>query len=325
MIVSRTPFRASFFGGGTDFPEFFEKKKSIVIGSAIDKYLYLFQNKFFSELFDHNIRLFYKKNEFIKNIKHIKHKVFREVLLNEKIYKDFEIHVSSELPSFSGLGSSSSFTVGLINLIKNMKKEKLSKHKLAIESINMERYKLKENVGLQDQILASYGGFNSIQFFEDKFYVSPIESKFSLKSFFSKIFLVHTGIQRKASNVEAKKFKGGYSNNCHLNTICDIAFEASNLFKNSKSDDFFGKLMHETWLAKKKIHKIVSNKQIDNLYQKAIESGSSGGKLLGAGAGGFVLFYVDNHKREKFIKAFKNYPYINIQTDFSGSRIVKLK
>lgn len=325
MIISKTPFRASFFGGGTDFPEFFEKKDSIVIGSAIDKYLFLFQNKFFSQLFNHNLRLFYKKNEFINNIKDIKHKVFREVLLHEKIFKDFEIHVSSELPSFVGLGSSSSFTVGLINLIKHYKGINLSKKQLAIQSVNIERYKLKENVGLQDQILAAYGGFNSIKFFENKFKVNPIEVNFSLKKFFNKIFLVYTGIQRTASNIEKKKFNSGYINNAHLNTIRDIAFEADNLFKKSKNDNFFGKLMHETWIAKKKIHKIVSNKKIDDLYQKALDAGSSGGKLLGAGAGGFVLFFVEDNKREKFIKAFTNHPYINIQIDFEGSKIIKLK
>jgi D-glycero-alpha-D-manno-heptose-7-phosphate kinase len=325
MLISKTPFRASFFGGGTDFPEYFEKKNSLVIGASIDKYLYLFYNKFYSNLFNHNLRIFYKRNEFVKNIKDIKHKVFRKVLLDEKILKDFEIHVSSELPSFVGLGSSSSFTVGLINLAKNFKGINLSKRQLAIQSVNMERYKLKENVGLQDQILAAYGGFNSIKFFENKFQVNPIEVNFSLKNFFNKIFLVYTGIQRSASVIEKKKFNSGYVNNPHLNTIRDIAFEANNFFKKSKNDNFFGKLIHETWIAKKKINKIVSNKKIDDLYEKALDAGSSGGKLLGAGAGGFVLFFVENNKREKFIKAFKNHAYINIQIDFKGSRIVKLK
>lgn len=125
--------------------------------------------------------------------------------------------------------------------------------------------------------------------------------------------------------MKKKKFNSGYINNAHLNTIRDIAFEADNFFKKSKNDNFFGKLMHETWIAKKKIHKIVSNKKIDDLYQKALDAGSSGGKLLGAGAGGFVLFFVEDNKREKFIKAFTNHPYINIQIDFEGSKIIKLK
>ena len=325
MIVSKTPLRVSFFGGGTDFPEYFNKKKSRVIGTAIDKYIYLFQNHFYSKFFDHNLRLFYRENEFIKDVNKIKHDVFRNILKKEKIYKDIEIHASSEMPSFVGLGTSSAFTVGLLNLVNFFKyKKQLFKNDLSSKSIYFERNILKENVGYQDQILAAHGGLNSIEFFENNFKIQPLNPYFSIKEFNNNLILVYTGIQRRASKVEQKKIKNIKKNLSYLDNINDISNEAYKYLKKSKHTDFFGKLLHETWLQKKKLHKSVSNIEINEIYNKAIDAGASGGKLLGAGAGGFILFYVEKHAREKFFKVFSKNKYIKFSFEKKGSHIIKI-
>ena len=301
MIVSKTPLRVSFFGGGTDFPEYFSNNKSRVIGTAINKYIYLFQNKFNSNLFDHQLRLFYREVEFVKDVSKIKHSVFKKILQKENIYKNIEIHASSELPGFVGLGTSSAFTVGLLNLINFYKyKKKLTKSILSKKSIHFERKILKENVGYQDQILAAYGGLNSIEFYDNTFKIKKLEPKFSLDKFKKNLILIYTGIQRRASHVEQKKIKKIKKNLSYLNNITDISNEAFKYFQKSRQTDFFGKLLHETWLQKKKLHKTVSNVVINNIYDRALDSGALGGKLLGAGAGGFVLFYVKENKKKNF-------------------------
>ena len=162
MIISKTPLRISLFGGGTDFPEFFKKRKSVIIGGSIDKYVYVSLSDFFSNISDENIRLFYKKREFVNSIYSIKHKVIREALKKNSIYKNIEIHIISSLPSNTGLGSSSSFSTGLLNCIENYKLNKIEKNNLALKTIKFEREILKESVGYQDQIFATFGGFSKI-------------------------------------------------------------------------------------------------------------------------------------------------------------------
>ena len=326
MIFTKTPFRVSFFGGGTDFQKYFKKRKSVVIGTAIDKYIYIFLNKFYSNLFDHNIRIFYSKNEFVKFNYNIKHKVINKIFINENLKKDVELHILSELPSYIGLGSSSSFTVGLLKLINSFKKKQINKKKLADKAIYTEQFLLNENVGYQDQILASYGGINAIKFEKDKFKVEPIKTKFEIKKLIDNLFLVYTGIKRSASDIENKKFSPSNEKKIkYLDNINELSFEAYDCFRKSKSIDFFGDLLHRTWVQKKKIHKVVSNKIIDNIYDKGIEAGARGGKLLGAGAGGFVLFYVDKNKQSKFLKAFNKKNYLKFNIDYNGSRTYEIK
>jgi D-glycero-alpha-D-manno-heptose-7-phosphate kinase len=325
MIVSKTPLRVSFFGGGTDFPEYFNEKKTRVIGTAINKYIYVFQNKFHSNFFNHNLRIFYRKNEFVKEVKDIKHQVFRRVLQDSNINKDIEIHASSEMPSFVGLGTSSSFTVGLINLINNFKyKSTLHPKILANKALFLERVKLKEHVGYQDQILAAYGGLNCIELSKNGYKVKKITPKFSINKFSQKLYLVYTGIQRRAEKIEKKKINKFSSNLSYLDAISDIANEAYKCFINSNNTNFFGKLLNETWIQKKKLHAQVSNSIINDIYDKAIDAGASGGKLLGAGAGGFILFYVEDNNKNKFLRAFNDKQYIKFEFENLGSKILKI-
>ena len=324
MIYTKTPFRVSFFGGGTDFQSYYKKNKSIVIGTSIDKYIYIFMNKFYSNLFNHNLRIFYSKLEFVKKPQLIKHNVIRQIFIKERINKDYEMHLMSELPSYIGLGSSSSFLVGFLKLVNEIKKRKLSKNGLANQAIFTEQNILKEHVGCQDQILATYGGFNSILFNEKKFLVRPITTKFHISDLINNLYLIYTGVQRKASNIENKKFSTNNKNKNNLDYIRDIAFEAYECFKKSNKPDFFGTLLNQTWQYKKKIHKVVSNKIIDEIYNKGRENGACGGKLLGAGAGGFILFYVQKKNQSKFEKSFKNENLIRFNIDYKGSIIKKL-
>ena len=202
MIISKTPLRISLFGGGTDFPEYFQKKKSTIIGTTIDKYIYITFNR--TLRFDkNNIKIFYKNNEFVDNVKKLKHKVVKEILIKEKITSDLDLHIVADLPSYSGLGTSSAFTVGLMSLLKSSRKINISKNQLARDSIKFERNTLGESVGFQDQIHASYGGFNKIEIDNENIKVTALN--FDKKKLQQNLFLVFTGLTRKADDIEKKK------------------------------------------------------------------------------------------------------------------------
>jgi len=326
MLVSKTPYRVSLFGGGTDFPEYFIKRKSIIVGGAIDKYIYISLNSQFSNITKKKIKIFSKNVELINNIKFIKHKVIREALINYKIKKDIELHIASDLPSFTGLGSSSAFSVGLLNLLSFFKKKKLSKKKLATKAINFERKILKETVGFQDQIHSSFGGFNIIKIYKDKFFVKNISNNLNLKKIEKNLVLVFTGITRKANSIEKKKIKRFNLNKKYLDMINNISIKAIK-FLNLKSHhnlDYIGHLLNESWQIKKKLNHNISNKKIDYIYNLAIKNGAIGGKLLGAGSGGFLLFYVKSNNMKKFLNALKKFPIVNFKFTNFGSQIINI-
>ena len=320
MIISKTPLRISLFGGGTDFPEYFNRNKSIIIGTTINKYIHITFNK--TIRFDrNNIKIFYKNNEFVNNVKKLKHNVVKKILIKEKILNDLDLHIVADLPSYSGLGTSSAFTVGLMNLLKSFRKINLKKKKLARECINFERNILKESVGFQDQIHATYGGFNRIEIYKKNIKVTPI--KFDKKKLEKNLFLVFTGITRKAEDIEKKKIKKIKKNFDHLNKINKISEVAYKLLKKNKVDDV-GVLLGETWKLKKKLVGGLSNDKIDKLYKKGLNAGASGGKLLGAGAGGFILFYVKNKYRKSFLNKMKNNKVIDFEFSDEGSKIINI-
>lgn len=322
MYISKTPFRVSFFGGGTDFPEFFTKKKAKVIGTTINKYLYITKN-FFNSLDNSNIKLFYSRVESVKKSQQIKHKVIREIFEKLKIKDQLELHFISDLPSFSGLGSSSSFSAGLINLLSFVNNNKeLEKNKLAKFTIDFERNTLKESVGYQDQIFASYGGFNSISFTNNDFKVKNYSLNEDIKKIEQNSFLVHSGIKRKADNIEKEKIKKILNNNNHLKKISNIADEADYFLKNGELSKNFSRLMKLSWSIKKKLHIRVSNSHIEKLYNKGLEFGADCGKLLGAGDGGFLYFHVPKKNQKYFLSKFKNAIKINFSNH--GSKILSI-
>ena len=322
MIISKTPYRITFFGGGTDYPSWYLNNGGQVINATIDKYIYI-TCRYLPPFFEHNIRLSYSKNESIKNIDLIKHPAFRETLKYFNVKKNIEIHYDGDLPSKSGIGSSSAFTVGLVNAITSFKNQKISKQKLASSTIHIEQNLIKENVGSQDQIAAAYGGVNHIQFLKsNKFNVTNVNiSRTSINKLSRKLMLFHTGVFRKADLVSKKYINKLDSKSKYLNQMSELVNISLHLLKKNKLDDF-GMLLDHSWNLKKSISNNISNTYIDSIYKKAIKNGALGGKLLGAGSGGFMMFYVPEDNQQKVANSLKNLLYIPFNLEDNGSQII---
>jgi len=326
MIICKTPLRISFFGGGSDYKQWVDNEPGLTLSTTIDKYIYLTLREL-PKFFDHNYRIVYSKIEMVKKIKDIEHHAIKGILNNFDLNEGLEIHYDSDLPAKSGMGSSSAFVVGLLNSLYSFKKFKVSKKKLSLNSIFYEQKILRETVGMQDQIACSYGGFNEIKFLsEKKFTVSPIQIGNNKKLQFQKnLFLVYTNISRRANDIANTFINNLYgSKKNYVKKIINHAVIAKKLLKDSRFDDF-GLLLSESWDLKKKLSNSVSNPSIDYLYSLAIKSGATGGKLLGAGGGGFFLFYVPTKSQEKFKSTFlKKHLQINFNFENLGSHIVRI-
>ena len=321
--MSKTPYRISFFGGGTDYPEWYMKNGGEVISTTIDKYIYI-SCRNLPPFFKHKFRVVYSKVEEVKNVNSIKHIVVKELLKKMKIKKGMEIHYDGDLPAMSGMGSSSSFVVGLVNAMYCHCKRKLNKNELAKISVNLERNILKETVGSQDQIAASFGGFNKIQFFPGgKFKVISLTSNnHYLNQLNKNLILIYTGIKRTANDV-ASKYVNQLSKNKKekMNSILSLAKDAEYIIKNKQLDEF-GYLLNESWELKKSLSKYISSNLLNSIYKKAMINGAIGGKILGAGGGGFFLFYVPKKNKERFLKCFNNYVTVPFKFNKNGSKII---
>ena len=323
MIISKTPYRISFFGGGTDYPNWYNKNNGEVISATIDKYIYI-SCRTLPNFFNHNYRVVYSKIENVKKISQINHSVVREILKRSKINHGLEIHYDGDMPARSGMGSSSTFVVGLIKAINRFSDIDLSNKQLAKKSIYLEQKILKETVGSQDQIAAAYGGFNSIKFYKNhKFKILQLlKNKNELEKLSKNFFLIFTGINRTAkfvANTYVNKLAKEKKRD--LFDIMEHVKIAKQFLINKNYSDF-GLLLNETWQIKKSLSSKVTNPKIENIYKKGIIAGASGGKLLGAGGGGFLLFYVKKQNQKKFKKDMSK--YINIPFKFSdeGSKII---
>lgn len=324
MIVVQTPLRISLFGGGTDFPEYFSENETLVIGSAINKYIYHCIFDFPSNMFDYNIRLSYQDIEKVNKLNDIKHNVFKLMLEKYSISENIEISMMADLPAFTGLGSSSSFTVGLmngLNLFKN--KEILKPLQLAEKSIHFERKILNDTVGYQDQILASFGDFNFVNLNKQGMQINKQKFSETFKNQLNKNFyLFFTGSKRKAADIEKDKLKNLNKNLTFLDCIKSLSFEAKEILYNEKDIDSLGLILNETWLQKKALSKMVTNSYIDDFYNQGIACGATGGKLLGAGAGGFILFYVPKKNQDIFQKKMSKQYKIDFTFFASGSKVI---
>ena len=322
MIITKTPYRISFFGGGSDYPEWFNKYYGEVISTTINKYLYISCREL-PHFFKHKFRIVYSKIENVKSINEIKHNAVKQLLNYLKVKNGLEIHYDGDLPSRSGMGSSSCFIVGLLNALTKSQNIHLNKKKLANISIEIERNIMKENVGLQDQIAASYGGFNRIRFEKNSYKVNKIICNTSfIGDLNKKLFLLYTGKSRTAEKI-TRSYTNKLSQNKKQNIKKILYFvdQAKKIIKQNNSDDF-GYLLNETWYQKRELSKLVSNNKIDYLYQKGISNGALGGKLLGAGGGGFLLFYINLNKKNNFLKSFENNVIVPIQLSNAGSEII---
>ncbi len=324
MIISRTPFRMSFFGGGTDFPAWYLKHGSKVLAATIDKYCYI-SCRYLPPFFEHKYRMVYSKIETARNIGEIEHPAIRAVLGEMECDRGLEIHHDGDLPARSGLGSSSAFTVGLINAIMALNGRYISKEDIAKQAIHIEQNVIKENVGSQDQVLTAYGGFNKVEFKVDgSFEVSPIiMGKEKLSILESHFMLFFTGFSRIASDVEKSKIQNMDKKTTELFAIRAMVDEALSILVGREDVlDEFGKLLHQAWLFKRSLSEKVSTPEIDLIYETALRSGATGGKILGAGGGGFLLLYVKPEFQTKVKESLRHLIHVPFQFESSGTKIV---
>ena len=322
MIITKTPYRISFFGGGSDYPEWYKKFGGMVLSTTIDKYIYI-SCRYLPKFFKHKYRIVWSKIENVREINQIQHRAVKRLLEHLKIKQGLEIHYDGDLPARSGMGSSSCFAVGLSKALYKIKGQELSKQQLAKKTIEFEQKIMREIVGSQDQTIASYGGFNKIIFNKNnKIKVQKISSSRNIEKLNKNLVLIYTGIKRNAHDI-AKNYinKISKSKKKNIDNIKNYVAQGEKIL-NSKEIDDFGRLLHEGWQEKKELCNLISNKDIDYLYDQAIKYGALGGKLLGAGGGGFLLMYMKKNYQKKFFKKFRKIQ--NVSFDFSdkGSEII---
>lgn len=323
MIISRTPFRISFFGGGTDYPVWFEDNGGAVLSTTIDKYCYI-SARYLPPFFNYKHRVSYSTIETVNEIKDIEHPAVRAILEHLEIKNGMEIHYNGDLPARSGLGSSSTFTVGLLNAMYALKSTMSSKRRLAEEAIHVERNMLREHVGSQDQVAAAYGGFNKINFRQDGgFDTEPIilnkEKEDSLQSH---LMLYFTGFSRFASEIAKKQIEETPKKKTELHRMHAMVDEAKNILASKADIAEFGELLHEGWCLKRSLTDKISNLQIDDIYEAARSAGALGGKLLGAGGGGFIIFFVKPEMQASVRERLKNLLEVKFKFEHSGSQII---
>lgn len=323
MIISRTPYRISFFGGGTDYPGWFRQHGGSVLATTIDKYCYI-TARHLPPFFEHRIRVVYSQIESCMHRDEIRHPAVREVLRFLEIDRGVEIHHDGDLPARSGMGSSSAFTVGLLNALYALKGEMTSRGQLARESIHIEQDVLKETVGSQDQALAAYGGFNHVTFLPDgEISVRPVSlGRERIAELNDRLMLFYTGIKRTASTV-ADSFVGEIDERSpQLRRMMAMVGESLSVLSGDGSLDDFGELMHEAWQMKKSLSARISNPVVDEMYDAARGAGATGGKLTGAGGGGFLLLCVPPDRQQRVREALSRQIYVPFRFENSGSQVI---
>ncbi|MBX3709366.1 MAG: kinase [Gammaproteobacteria bacterium] len=323
MIISRTPYRISFFGGGTDYHTWYQQHGSAVLSATINHYCYLHCRNL-APFFKHKTRVVWSTVEEVLQHSDIKHPAVRAVLDYLQIHHGVEINHQGDLPARSGLGSSSAFTVGLLHAMYALRGMMSSKRELACEAIHIERDILKENVGVQDQIATAYGGLNKIIVHPDgSFEVKPlILSHHRQQELHEHLLLFFTGISRTASDIAADKIKSIPEKNHQLHTMRNMVDEAESILCTSQDITLFGELLHETWMLKRQLSSKIAPAYIDEIYAKARNAGAIGGKLLGAGGGGFMLFFVNPENKLHVCNALEDLLLVPFHFESSGSQII---
>ena len=324
MIISRTPFRISFFGGGTDYPVWYNEHGGAVLATSINKYCYI-TLRYLPPFFDYRYRIVYSKTEQTQDISGIYHPSARETLRFMNWDRGIEIHHDADLPARTGLGSSSAFTVCLLNALYALKGKMITKRQLALEAIHIEQDRIRENVGSQDQTTAAFGGFNKIEFGgEQHIQVQPITlNAEKIQLLQDHLLLFFTGFARTASEIAGEQIKKTPTKENELRRMSEMVDEAMSILNGSSSSiTDFGRLMHETWMIKRSLTNKITTPQIDKIYDTAIKAGALGGKLLGAGGGGFILFFVAPEDQHKVKEKLKNLLYVPFSFESLGSQII---
>ncbi len=323
MIISRTPFRISFLGGGTDYPEWYQEHGGAVLGTTINKYCYL-TCRYLPPFFEHRYNVVWSKIENSQTVDDISHPAAREIIKYMGIERGLEIHHDGDMPARSGTGSSSAFTVGLLNALYALQGKMANKKQLMDEGIHIEQEILKENVGSQDQVFAAQGGLNHIRFNQNgEIAVTPMTlSRERLQELESHLMLFYTGIRRTAHEVVASYKDQFTSKRRQLRILMDLVEEGVNVLGNGNDISEFGELLHEGWQIKRELGGSVSNPAVDDMYQAALDAGAIGGKLSGAGGGGFMLLFVPPEKRGALREKFHNMVHVPFQFESNGSQII---
>ena len=324
MIISRTPLRISFFGGGTDYPIFYDEHGGAVISTSINKYSYIICRRL-PPFFEYNYRIRYTLREETKTIAEIAHPSVRECLNFINLNYGIEVQHNADLPSMSGLGSSSAFTVGLLNCLHALKGELTTKRQLAMEAIHIEQDLIKENVGSQDQTTAAFGGLNMIEFGgRRKIWVHPLTLEQSKIDYLEKhLMLFFTGFPRNASEIAGEQIRRTPEKIAELKSMKNMVDEAVKIL-NGKTESFddFGRLLHESWKLKRSLTERITNSTIDELYDTAMNAGALGGKLLGAGGGGFMLIFAQPEIQACIREKLGKILYVPFQFHDLGSQII---
>jgi len=323
MIISRTPYRISFFGGGTDYPSWYRQHGGAVLATTIDKYCYISVRQL-PPFFEHRFRVVYSKIENCSDVKEISHPGVRGVLQYLNISNGLEIHHDGDLPARSGMGSSSAFTVGLLNAISASQGQMPGKRQLALTSIRIEQDLINETVGSQDQVQAAYGGLNYITFHaDDEFSVRPVALRRErVQEFNAHLMLFYTGIKRTAADIAQSYVNDIGNKKQELRITKDLVKEGLDILTSDQDLVAFGELMHEAWQIKRKFSDKVSNAEVDTLYQQAKEAGAVGGKLTGAGGGGFLLLFVSPDRQAAVREKLHHFIHVPFRFSFSGSQII---
>lgn len=321
MIITRTPFRMSFFGGGTDFPDFYKEYGGAVISTTFDKYCYV-NVRHLPRFFEYSTQLVYSRMEYVTRINEIEHPAIREAMKFLNMH-ELRIAYDADLPARSGLGTSSSFAVGLLNSFYALKGKYVDKKRLADEAIHLERTLCAESGGVQDQIAASFGGFNKISFDSDGYRVNPIVISPERKSQLNQnLLLFFTGFSRFSSDIQISTQKVLHDKKIELLEMLKLVEEAEHILTSKSDLNEFGRLLDHTWKLKRGITNQISTDNINDLYTTAIKAGAIGGKLLGAGGGGFFLFYVEEDQKKQVIEALSNLMHVPFEFENGGTRVI---
>lgn len=324
MIITRTPFRMSFFGGGTDIKVFFEEYGGAVLSTTFDKYCYV-NVRHLPRFFDYRTLLTYSKSERVNKADEIEHPLIRNVMIYLDM-RDIRLFYDADLPARTGLGTSSSFAVGLLNAFYSLKGKRVDDKQLADDAIYVERILCNEAGGIQDQIAVAYGGFNRIDMNGSGYVVNPvIMSNERKKELNDNLMLFFTGFTRFSANIQENTKKNINNKIKQLLEMKQLVNDAEEILTSKKTISEFGRLLDYTWQLKKGLATGISTDDIDNLYTHAKKNGALGGKLLGAGGGGFLLFYVDKERQQEFKKSMGKFLHIPFSFEEQGSRVVYYK
>ncbi|OGF52111.1 kinase [Candidatus Giovannonibacteria bacterium RIFCSPLOWO2_02_FULL_43_11b] len=324
MIFTKTPFRISFFGGGTDYPAWYEKNGGAVLSTTIDKYCYI-MTRYLPPFFDFKYRIRYTEREEVKNIDDIKHPKVRECLKFFNLDNGIEMVHSSDIPAMSGMGSSSAFTVGFLNALYTIQSLPASKMQLALDAIKMEQEITKENVGSQDQVAAAFGGFNKIEFGgPEKIRVMPISvDPATIAALQDRLMIFFTGYSRNASEIAADQIRNIGTKESELRAMGAMVPEAVKILSGGPARlHEFGKLLDESWKLKRGLSPLISNEHTDDMYNAARDAGALGGKLLGAGGGGFMLVFAEPENHATIEEKLGKFLRVPFHFENAGSQVI---